>query len=45
VGRDVEETDELAIGPKAALTAILRVAETVTIYALSIAHTRSSTAD
>lgn len=29
--RDVEETDELAIGPKAALTAILRVAEAVTI--------------
>jgi len=29
--RDVEESDEQAIGPKAALTAILRVAETVAL--------------
>jgi hypothetical protein len=29
--RDVEEADELAVGPKAALTAILRVAETMTM--------------
>jgi hypothetical protein len=36
--RDVEEADELAIGPKAALTAILRVAETVNMCTELRAH-------
>ncbi len=36
--RDVEEADETAIGPKAALTAILRVSETVNVCTELRAH-------